>query len=179
MSTSAPARSQVTTSSRERASASDEAPVPPGALCSCIADEQGRPAVAAMQLHSAPGGTGASSEALARSLEEVVTWDLAGADVLIEHCDALVPGRTAAKGYLSLADELAAVRPGTSASQCSMSTSAPARSQVTTSSRERASASDEAPVPPGALCSCIATTAGRPCSSAMRSARSRARPAPA
>jgi len=74
-----------------------------------IADERGRPAVVAMQLHSAPGGTGASSDALARSLEEVVTWDLAGAAVLIEHCDAPVPGRTAAKGYLSLADELAAV----------------------------------------------------------------------
>ena len=69
-------------------------------------DAEGRPAVVTMQLYSAPGGTGASPEALARSLEEVGTWDFAGADVLIEHSDALVPGRTAAKGYLSLADEL-------------------------------------------------------------------------
>ena len=74
-----------------------------------IADEQGRPAVAAIQLHSAPGPVGGSSEALARSLEEVVRWDLAGADVLVEHCDAPTPGRTSAKGYLSLTDELAAI----------------------------------------------------------------------
>lgn len=74
-----------------------------------IADEQGRRAVVAVQVHSAPGPVGGSPEALALSLEEIASWELAGADVLVEHCDAAVPGRPAAKGYLTLADELAAV----------------------------------------------------------------------
>lgn len=74
-----------------------------------LADRDGRQRVAAIQVHSAPGPRLGSPEALSRSLAEILTWDLAGAQVLLEHCDALVPGQAAAKGFLTLADEVAAI----------------------------------------------------------------------
>ncbi|TRW45057.1 DUF4862 family protein [Georgenia yuyongxinii] len=43
---------------------------------------------------------------MARSLEEALSWDLAGAAVVVEHCDARVPGQEPAKGFFPLADEL-------------------------------------------------------------------------
>ena len=63
--------------------------------------------VTAIQVHSAPGPRGGSRDALRRSLEEIVTWDLAGARLLVEHCDALVTGQVPAKGFLTLDEELA------------------------------------------------------------------------
>lgn len=74
-----------------------------------LADEHGRRRVVAIQVHSAPGPGHASTAAFARSLEEIVGWDLAGAEVLVEHCDARVPDQQAAKGFWSLADEIAAI----------------------------------------------------------------------
>ena len=74
-----------------------------------IADRDGRRRVVAIQVHSAPGPLLGSGDALSRSLEQILTWDLAGAQVLVEHCDTLVPGQDAAKGFLSLQDEIAAV----------------------------------------------------------------------
>lgn len=65
--------------------------------------------VAAIELQTAPARTG-SAEALARSLTEIAAWDWSGAAILIEHCDALVPGHEPEKGFLSLADELAVAR---------------------------------------------------------------------
>jgi hypothetical protein len=35
-------------------------------------------------------------------------WDLAGAEILVKHCDALIPGQVAAKGFCSVDDEIAA-----------------------------------------------------------------------
>jgi hypothetical protein len=64
----------------------------------------------AIQVHSAPGPAGGSREALSRSLEQILGWDLAGAEVLVEHCDALVRGQGAAKGFWSIRDEIAAVQ---------------------------------------------------------------------
>ena len=75
-----------------------------------LADEHGRRRVVAIQVHSAPGPIGGSRDALARSLEQMLTWDLAGAELLVEHCDARMPGRAPSKGFLSLDDEIAAVR---------------------------------------------------------------------
>ena len=75
-----------------------------------LANEYGRRRVVAVQVHSAPGPVGGSRDALARSLEQILAWDLAGAELLVEHCDARVPGRVAAKGFWSLEDEIAAVR---------------------------------------------------------------------
>ncbi|WP_161606052.1 DUF4862 family protein [Microlunatus speluncae] len=65
--------------------------------------------VAAIELQTAPARIG-SAEALSRSLTEIVSWDWAGAVVLVEHCDALVPGHEPEKGFLALADELAVTR---------------------------------------------------------------------
>jgi len=63
--------------------------------------------VVAIQVHSAPGPVGGDRDALARSLDEILTWDLVGARLVLEHCDALVPGQPPAKGFLAVDDELA------------------------------------------------------------------------
>lgn len=74
----------------------------------------GREATAAVLLHSAPrlGGSGARSslEAFAGSLTELRGRDWSGAELLVEHCDAAVPGRAPDKGFLRIEDECAAVR---------------------------------------------------------------------
>lgn len=72
----------------------------------------GRGAVRAVEVHSAPradAGVLAGADALARSLYELS--DAAeGIPLIVEHCDALVPGRSPVKGFLPLADEQEAVR---------------------------------------------------------------------
>ncbi len=65
--------------------------------------------VAVVMLHTAPRGSG-DGDALARSLEEVAAFDWSGARLVIEHCDAAVPGQTPEKGFLPLAAEIAAIR---------------------------------------------------------------------
>lgn len=71
----------------------------------------GRRAVRAVEVHSAPraaGGVAAGAEALARSLRELS--DAAeGVPLVVEHCDADVPGRAPVKGFLPLAAEQEAV----------------------------------------------------------------------
>ncbi|WP_432519192.1 DUF4862 family protein [Kineococcus sp. SYSU DK006] len=79
-------------------------------LALSLADGSGRRRVVGIELHSAPGPRAGSLDALARSLEEVLSWDLAGAEVVLEHCDALVPGRTPAKGFWPLEEEIALVQ---------------------------------------------------------------------
>ncbi len=72
----------------------------------------GRKAVAAVALHSAPrlgGGARASLKAFADSLSELRRRDWSGAELLVEHCDAFVPGRAPDKGFLRLEDECAAL----------------------------------------------------------------------
>ncbi|WP_167139311.1 DUF4862 family protein [Diaminobutyricimonas sp. TR449] len=68
----------------------------------------GRLAVVAIELHAAPKHlNGASSpDALQQSLEELVTWDWGGARVVIEHCDAQLPGQASEKGYFELDAEI-------------------------------------------------------------------------
>jgi len=75
-----------------------------------LADEYGRRRIVAIQVHSAPGPEGGSRDAFSRSLAQICAWDLAGAEVLVEHCDASVPGQVAAKGFWSIQDEIAVVR---------------------------------------------------------------------
>ncbi|MEP7764350.1 DUF4862 family protein [Sanguibacter sp. 25GB23B1] len=79
-------------------------------LAHSLADASGRPRITAIEVHTAPGPDLGSLDALARSFEEILAWDLAGAQVLVEHCDAAVPGQAAAKGFFTLDDELAIVR---------------------------------------------------------------------
>jgi hypothetical protein len=74
-----------------------------------LADLSGRRRVTAIQVPGAPDPERGSRAALARSLAEIAEWDLAGAEILVEHCDAAIPGQAAAKGFLSLDDEIAAV----------------------------------------------------------------------
>ncbi|GAB7193205.1 DUF4862 family protein [Kineococcus sp. NUM-3379] len=79
-------------------------------LALSLAEGSGRRRVVGIELHSAPGPRAGSRDALARSLEEILSWDLAGAEVILEHCDALVPGRTPAKGFWGLEEEIALVQ---------------------------------------------------------------------
>lgn len=65
--------------------------------------------VAFVALHTAPRGA-ADGAALTRSLVELSHWDWSGARLVIEHCDAQVPGHTPEKGFLSLHAEIAAIR---------------------------------------------------------------------
>ncbi|GAB2477024.1 DUF4862 family protein [Promicromonospora xylanilytica] len=77
----------------------------------------GRTAVRAVALVSAPttaeDARAASGAALTDALTQVLQGDVDGRTLLVEHCDAVVPGQAPAKGYLSMADEvrcLAALR---------------------------------------------------------------------
>lgn len=83
-------------------------------------DAMGRRAVIGVEVHSAPRADRASARALSASLAELDVegseWD--GATVVIEHCDALVPGQPAEKGFLPLAAELDAVEPFPSSGVC-------------------------------------------------------------
>ncbi len=75
--------------------------------------ELGRPAVAAVEIHSAPRlGTGARSslEAFARSLTDLRGRDWGGAELLVEHCDAFTSAHPPDKGFLTIEDECAAIR---------------------------------------------------------------------
>jgi hypothetical protein len=60
-------------------------------------------------LHTAPRGGAGSAAGLRSSLATVGSWDWRGAALAIEHCDAPAPGRPFEKGFLPLADELAAI----------------------------------------------------------------------
>jgi len=75
-----------------------------------LADLDGERRVTAIEVHSAPGPVLGNVSALARSLETIAGWDLAGTRIVVEHCDALVAGQPAAKGFLALTDEIAAIR---------------------------------------------------------------------
>ena len=54
-------------------------------LALALAHTHGRRRVVGIQVHTAPGPRLGSRDALARSLEQLLTWDLAGAELLIEH----------------------------------------------------------------------------------------------
>ena len=64
--------------------------------------------VSLVGLHTAPQRA-ASADALVRSLDEISSWDWAGAELVVEHCDAAIPGQDFEKGFLSLDDELDAI----------------------------------------------------------------------
>ena len=79
-------------------------------LAQTLAAASGRQRVTAIEVHSAPGPLLGSVEAFAQSLAELAAWDLGGAEIVVEHCDALVAGQTPVKGFLTLEDEITAVR---------------------------------------------------------------------
>ena len=47
---------------------------------------------------------------LSRALQTICAWDWEGAKILVEHCDAFRKDETHAKGFLSLEDEVWAIR---------------------------------------------------------------------
>ena len=71
-------------------------------------DRLGRRFFSVLSLHTAPQKE-ADSEALRRSLDELVEWDLDGAALTIEHCDAWSDEHPVEKGFLTLEDELKVV----------------------------------------------------------------------
>jgi len=75
-----------------------------------INDRLGRRAVLAVEIHSAPGLehriVTPNSSAFKRSLDEAAVLDWDGAALLVEHCDAYIPGQRPAKGFLGLAEEI-------------------------------------------------------------------------
>lgn len=79
-------------------------------LALALADAAGRPRVVAIEVQSAPGPLLGSVEAFAESLVELAGWDLGGAEIVVEHCDALVAGQVPVKGFLSIEDEVTAIR---------------------------------------------------------------------
>lgn len=72
----------------------------------------GRSTVLAVEVHSAPrAGAGNSSiDAFVASLVELASWDWDGAHLMVEHCDAFVPGHPPVKGFLTLVEEIRAVK---------------------------------------------------------------------
>jgi hypothetical protein len=68
--------------------------------------------VIAVELQSAPNRATAisSSASLARSLSELRSWDWSGAQLVIEHCDAFVSTHAPNKGFLTLEEEISAIK---------------------------------------------------------------------
>jgi hypothetical protein len=61
----------------------------------------------AVEVHSAPRRLYTSADAFRASLDEALAWDWGGVRLLIEHSDAHSDAHEPAKGFLTLADELA------------------------------------------------------------------------
>jgi hypothetical protein len=74
--------------------------------------QMGKPTVIALELHAAPVAFegAATAAALEASLKEISSWDTDGARLVLEHCDALMPGQSPAKGFLALELEAQAVK---------------------------------------------------------------------
>jgi hypothetical protein len=71
-----------------------------------------REAVSYIKIHTAPNissNASSSKQALQESIETMQSWDWNGAQLVIEHCDAFIPGQAAEKGFMSLDDEIATV----------------------------------------------------------------------
>ena len=76
-------------------------------------DRCGRPAVRAVEIHSAPrpvDGARQDAAAFARSLSELRSWDWEEARLAVEHCDAWVAGQAPEKGFMPLDAEITAVQ---------------------------------------------------------------------
>tara|TARA_R110002060_G_scaffold51424_6_gene62378 strand:- start:25118 stop:26098 length:981 start_codon:yes stop_codon:yes gene_type:complete len=73
----------------------------------------GRKSVSFMKVHTAPRITAdnrSSISALEASLKTLHSWDWNGAKLVIEHCDAYVQGQPAEKGFMTIEDEIVAIK---------------------------------------------------------------------
>lgn len=68
----------------------------------------GQSMVSVVEVHTAPRRVGKVS-ALAKSLEEMASWNWGDTKLVIEHCDAWVEGQSPEKGFLTLEQELTAI----------------------------------------------------------------------
>lgn len=72
----------------------------------------GRQAVTALLIHAAPrvaADNGPDAAALVSSLQTLASWDWDGAALVLEHCDAQLPGQGADKGFMPIETEIEAV----------------------------------------------------------------------
>ena len=74
----------------------------------------GRPSVLAVHIATAPSvpvdGVTSSIDSLLLSLGEVLTWDWMGARIVIEHCDSYAGDHPVEKGFMSIDDEILALK---------------------------------------------------------------------
>jgi hypothetical protein len=77
-------------------------------------DRAGRAVVHAVEIHCAPGFDKRTvmpeASAFRRSLDVAAALDWQGCAVMVEHCDAFVPGQPPAKGFLPLHEEIRVLR---------------------------------------------------------------------
>ena len=75
-----------------------------------INEYYGRRSIIAVHIATAPStpveGVLSSANSLLKSMEEILSWDWQGAEIVIEHCDTAVNGRNYEKGFLPLKDEI-------------------------------------------------------------------------
>ena len=72
-------------------------------------DSRQKKVVSVVEIHTAPRKIG-DVHSLASSLEEIANWNWDGASLAIEHCDAWVEGQQPEKGFLTIDQEIDAIR---------------------------------------------------------------------
>ncbi|MCZ4303051.1 DUF4862 family protein [Microbacterium oxydans] len=72
-------------------------------------NDESAASVAVVMVHTAPRAAGAG-EPLVRSLHEIAAFEWSGARLVVEHCDAFVFGQVPEKGFLTLDEEITAIR---------------------------------------------------------------------
>ncbi|WP_411374960.1 DUF4862 family protein [Arthrobacter sp. MPF02] len=70
----------------------------------------GEASVRAFAIQSAPRADRSNPDAFTESLRTITSWDWGRIELLVEHSDALIAGQVPQKGYLSLQEEMSAVR---------------------------------------------------------------------
>lgn len=72
-------------------------------------DSRQKKVVSVIEIHSAPRRIG-DVHSLASAIEEIADWNWDGASLAIEHCDAWVEGQQPEKGFLTIEQEIEAIR---------------------------------------------------------------------
>ena len=75
-----------------------------------INDYFGKKSIFSVQLATAPSipvnGVSSSMDAFLSSMDELLSWDWAGAKIVIEHCDAAIGEQPFVKGFLTIEEEI-------------------------------------------------------------------------
>ena len=70
-----------------------------------LAQLRGANDVSHIEIHTGPTGI-ARSDAMRRSLDQILSWDWLGTKPVIEHCDRFIEGQHPEKGFLSIEEEI-------------------------------------------------------------------------